>query len=381
MTTVTSSASSNDTTTISWQDYLRDLSVATGEVMQEGDAVIIFSKSARDKQLKTAVLSTKGTFDSSDGSYKHSEFIGKRYGEKIPDKRGKGFVYCLKLNSNLWTVALKHRTQILFQTDISLVTTFLELKPGSIVIESGTGSGSMSTNLAMTIAPTGHLYTYEFHEERAKMARKDFDENGYGTLVTVTHRDVIKDGFLNDLHPPGSVDAIFLDLPAPWTVIENGHVDRALKEGGMFCGFSPCIEQVQKTAGALRKLSFSDVRTIECLVRTYQFDLVDIPEIPPFGLDEHTVAATNNNSNNNEVTPKEETNNKRKRDNQTNKPNKHERHAIFHPKQEERGHTAYLTFARKMAITPPNNNSSSSPNADAVATTNAADNNNKNTTL
>lgn len=35
----------------------------------------------------------------------------------------------------------------------------------------GTGSGSMSHSLIRTIAPTGHLHTFEFHAERAEIAR------------------------------------------------------------------------------------------------------------------------------------------------------------------------------------------------------------------
>ena len=35
----------------------------------------------------------------------------------------------------------------------------------------GTGSGSMSHAIMRTIAPTGHLYTFEFHEQRAKIAK------------------------------------------------------------------------------------------------------------------------------------------------------------------------------------------------------------------
>lgn len=36
---------------------------------------------------------------------------------------------------------------------------------------------------------------------------------------------------------------------------------------GKFCGFSPCIEQVQRTAEALRQAEFCDVRCIECILR------------------------------------------------------------------------------------------------------------------
>lgn len=49
-------------------------------------------------------------------------------------------------------------------------------------------------------------------------------------------------------------DAVFLDLPAPWKVVLEAN--RVLKIGGNFCSFSPCIEQIQKTADAVRENGF-----------------------------------------------------------------------------------------------------------------------------
>lgn len=37
----------------------------------------------------------------------------------------------------LWTVTLPHRTQILYNADISMTLLQLNLRPGSIVVESG----------------------------------------------------------------------------------------------------------------------------------------------------------------------------------------------------------------------------------------------------
>lgn len=65
---------------------------------------------------------------------------------------------------------MQHRTQILYLADISMVCTMLELRPGSVVLESGTGSGSLSHSLARAVAPSGRLHSFEFHEHRAKQA-------------------------------------------------------------------------------------------------------------------------------------------------------------------------------------------------------------------
>ena len=84
---------------------------------------------------------------------------------------GKNSVVILHPTPELWTLALPHRTQILYTADISMVTLQLGLRPGSIVLESGTGSGSMTHAIAKTVAPNGHLYTFEFHQQRAEIAQ------------------------------------------------------------------------------------------------------------------------------------------------------------------------------------------------------------------
>ena len=118
----------------------------------------------------------------------------------------------------LWTQALPHRTQILYATDISVISLQVGLRPGSVVMECGTGSGSLSHAIARTIAPSGHLYTFEFHQQRAEIARsvtaplspspssplhpssllcsrKEFASHGLTHIITLEHRDVCRDGF------------------------------------------------------------------------------------------------------------------------------------------------------------------------------------------
>ena len=50
---------------------------------------------------------------------------------------GKGFINVLRPTPELWTMALPHRTQILYLADIAFVTSWLDIKRGSRVIEAG----------------------------------------------------------------------------------------------------------------------------------------------------------------------------------------------------------------------------------------------------
>lgn len=104
-------------------------------------------------------------------------------------------MHLLRPTPELWTRVLPHRTQILYMPDIAFIMEMLQVGPGSVVIESGTGSGSFSHSIARAVAPNGHLHTFDFHAARSQQAQKEFLDHGLGSLVTATCRDVCVDGF------------------------------------------------------------------------------------------------------------------------------------------------------------------------------------------
>jgi tRNA (adenine57-N1/adenine58-N1)-methyltransferase len=57
----------------------------------------------------------------------------------------------LKPTPTLVTETLARKTQILFSPDISAILFKLNIQPGFIVIEAGTGSGSLSTSFSNVI--------------------------------------------------------------------------------------------------------------------------------------------------------------------------------------------------------------------------------------
>ena len=198
------------------------------EVIEENDLVIlyvnfntIYPVYVREKGISKKGIEVENIYQTKYGSLKAMDLVGVKYGSKV--QLSKGFAFALNPTPELWTKCLPHRTQILYSTDIAMVTLQLELGPGSVVIESGTGSGSLSHSLMRTLAPNGHLHTFDFHAERVEKARQEFQEHGLGHLVTATHRDVCAQGFgLED-----KADGVFLDLPHPWEVIN--HAKQAMK--------------------------------------------------------------------------------------------------------------------------------------------------------
>lgn len=143
-------------------------------------------------------------------------------------KLSRGWGFILQPTPELWSVTLPHRTQIIYTPDISMILFQLEIKPGSVVIESGTGSGSLSHAILRAIKPHGHLHTFDFHEVRTQQAREEFKNHGLTDFVTCYHRDVCALGFTDQLI--GKADAVFLDLPLPHLALP--HAKNALKESG-----------------------------------------------------------------------------------------------------------------------------------------------------
>ncbi|GJN37073.1 hypothetical protein PR202_gb25994 [Eleusine coracana subsp. coracana] len=300
----------------------------------EGDTVVVYE---RHDAMRAVAVRAGGVLQNRFGVFRHDDWLGRPFGSKVYSsaaggggrgggKAGGGFVHLLAPTPELWTLVLSHRTQILYIADISLVVSYLELVPGCVVLESGTGSGSLTTSLARSVAPHGRVHTFDFHEQRAASAREDFERNGLSSLITVNVRDIQGEGFPEEHR--GAADAVFLDLPQPWLAIPS--VSLMLKQDGVLCSFSPCIEQVQRACEAMRSC-FTDIRTFEILLRTYEV----------------RDGALNNATVNEDATvgPRPQ---KRKKNTSSgeNLDCIQKTSVLVRPASTAKGHTGYLTFAR-----------------------------------
>ena len=149
------------------------------KLVQEGDFCLFWI--SRDS-IKPVTIHAGQVYSSRFGQFPHNSIIGKPFGSQIASTTGKGFIHILRPTPELWTLSLPHRTQILYTPDSSIILTRLGLRPGSRVLEAGTGSGSFSHTVARAIYPNGHLYSYEYHEARALAATQGLTDPSTETV-------------------------------------------------------------------------------------------------------------------------------------------------------------------------------------------------------
>lgn len=215
-----------------------------------------------------------------------------------------GFIHVLPPTPENWTTSLPHRTQVVYTPDYSYILHRIRARPGSVLIEAGSGSGSFTHAAARAVfsgyaesahrkqamvegkrdnsnarkrRKYGHVFTYEFNSERHEKIVKEMNDHGLNDIVTVTHRDVYNDGFLlssstdRNLEQSPSANTIFLDLPAPWQALPHLSRRNDSKTPSPLdpdktvhiCTFSPCIEQAQRTISALRLHDWLEIEMVE----------------------------------------------------------------------------------------------------------------------
>ncbi len=230
------------------------------KTIAEGDLVLLSIDPRRTYMVKVEVGKT---FHTHKGYVKLDELVGKDFGSTFQSSLGAQFT-ALKPTLSDYIMKSSRNTQITYPKDAALIVMFSGIGPGSRVVESGTGTGALTTALAHYIKPTGKVYTYEVREEFQKNAEKNLRRSNLLDYVEMKAGDVTLGIEERD------VDAVILDLATPWLVIPHAYT--ALKASGMLVSFSPTIDQVVKATEALKEAGFILIDTVECLMRAMQVE-------------------------------------------------------------------------------------------------------------
>lgn len=197
------------------------------------------------------------------GIVRFDDIIGKPWGSRVRSHLGNPF-YVLQPALGDLLKELPRNTQILYPKDIGFILVQMGIGEGQVVLEAGTGSGSLTSAMAFAVGKSGRVITYEAREEMQKLARKNIGRLGLEDRVEFKLKELTAEqGFDEE-----GVDALFLDLPNPYDYVH--HARKALKLGGFFGSILPTANQVSRLLLALRQFDFAFVDVCEILLRYYK---------------------------------------------------------------------------------------------------------------
>jgi len=206
-------------------------------------------------------ITPTGKFQTNHGQVLFSNLIGLPWGSKVYSHLKKPFVM---LQPSLHEILLdtKRTTTIMYPKDIGFILINMNIGQGCKVVESGTGSGALTTALCWAVGDTGHIYSYESRENIQGLAKKNIAKLGYSDRVTFKLKDI---GYGFD---ETGADALFLDVPNPEDYILL--VRDALRPGGYFGSLVPTANQVTRLLEALKANDFTFIEVCEIMLRYYK---------------------------------------------------------------------------------------------------------------
>ncbi len=224
--------------------------------IEDGSYVYIFLDAKRNWIRK---VQAGNKFHSNKGIIDFDDLIGRPFGIRVQSHSGTMF-QIHKPSQNDIQISMGRNTQIIYPKDAATIINETGICSGSRVVESGTGSGSLTWVLSRAVGTTGHVYTYEVREDMYNGAKKNLERYADMERITMHNKDILEG--INEIE----VDAVVLDLATPWLLVDEAH--RVLKASHFLASYSPTIEQVMKTCKAMHESGkWGMVRTLEVLQR------------------------------------------------------------------------------------------------------------------
>lgn len=165
----------------------------------------------------------------------------------------------MDFNPSLFPAIADRRAQIIQPHDAAYLISRSGIGIGSSVVESGVGSGALTSYVLWNIGNKGKLISIDHDAERINAARASlgrfFDLDNWETVV----------GRIEDDSGLRGIDACLLDVPAPWEALST--VRKYLRKGGILAVYCPNFNQSERTVVDGMKTGFSALETVELELR------------------------------------------------------------------------------------------------------------------
>ncbi len=231
-----------------------------GRPFKLGDRVHIVD--SRDRHY-LITLQNNGEFHTHAGLFAHADLIGKPEGTTLALARGMTYT-CLHPTLEDFVLKMPRGAQVIYPKDIGPILILADIFPGCRVLESGVGSGALSSAMLRMGA---HITGYELREDFANRARTNV-ESLLGPDVLSRYDVQLRDCY--EGIDERNLDRVVLDLPEPWHVVP--HAEKALHPGGILLAYTPSITQATQVRQAMEGDGWILQRTMEVLNRGWYIE-------------------------------------------------------------------------------------------------------------
>ncbi|MDW3218392.1 MAG: tRNA (adenine-N1)-methyltransferase [Acidimicrobiales bacterium] len=222
-----------------------------------GEPVLLIDRKRRRYLIDLAV---GGEFHSHSGVLPHDDLIGAEEGTLFRSTRGMVFTV-LRPTITDFVLKMPRGAQVIYPKDIGPILVMADIFPGARVLESGLGSGALSTGMLRAGA---EIIGYEIRDDFEAKARENV-ERFLGTGVRDRYATQVRDVYQGI--DEQDLDRVVLDLPEPWQVVP--HAEKALRKGGILLAYTPSIIQASQLHDALEESHFGFAETTEVLQRSW----------------------------------------------------------------------------------------------------------------
>ncbi len=218
-----------------------------------------------DNKNSFLVNSFEGELHTHKGVIKLEELKGRKYGDEIETHTGHRFKIMPFTLPDFFKHFRRSATPIM-PKDIGAIIAMCGLKPDSLILDAGTGSGMLAAYLAY-FNSYGEVVTVEKRKDFARVARENFRLAGLKNIHQIIG-DVneVAEGFKKEF------DLIVLDMKDDHLFIPKAK--KLLKVGHYLAVYNPYIEPSRRAYETMKKEGFRELECFELIKNDYEFKRV-----------------------------------------------------------------------------------------------------------